>query len=57
MVAQKSLSTHQKTFPFLKKLFFHKKTITSIRPSLLPTKRAASKGSLFYGKDFIGITY
>ena len=32
----------KKTFPFLKKLFFHKKTITTIRPSLLPTK----KGSL-----------
>ena len=53
MVVQKSLSTHQKTFPFLKKLFFHKKTITTIRPSLLPTKKkAASKGSLFLWKGF-----
>lgn len=42
----------KKTFPFLKKLFFHKKTITTIRPSLLPTKKGSLERLPFLWKGF-----
>ena len=42
----------KKTCPFLKKLFFHKKTITTIRPSLLPTKKSSLERLPFLWKGF-----
>ena len=51
MVVQKSFSTHRNAFPFLKTPFFHKQSITTIRPSLLPTKKGQPrKATLLYGK-------
>ena len=52
MVVQKSFSTHRNAFPFLKTPFFHKKTITTIRPSLLPTKKSSLERLPFLWKGF-----
>ena len=47
MVAQKSLSTHQKAFLFLKSSSFTRKRLQPFGPPFCPQKKAASKGSLF----------